>query len=200
MNQIQKLYTKWILLLATPILDPLLTEHQSGFRRTRQASEPLFTLHRLTELVQEWEQPLTLLRLDLSKAFDKMTQSSILKMLLDTPPPPLLTLNIARELVGTTITPHLYGITTPEPANLAERDKHRAPESGMLFISTLNWALRRLLTKWIANSYGVPIGTEQLTHQIFVDDLLMISAHPHSLRHMLADLRPALEKHRPATQ
>ena len=52
-----------------------------GFRKTRQASEALFTLHRLTELVQEWELPLTILRLDISKAFDRMHQSAILKML-----------------------------------------------------------------------------------------------------------------------
>ena len=79
MNQLHKLYTKWILLLISPSLDSTIAENQLGFRKTRQPAEAIFTLHRLTELSQEWEQPLTILRLDLSKAFDRMSQSAILQ-------------------------------------------------------------------------------------------------------------------------
>ena len=193
MNQLHKLYTKWILLLVAPTLDSTISENQLGFRRTRQPAEAIFALHRLTELSQEWEQPLTILRLDLSKAFDRMSQSAILSMLHDSPLSPALTFNIARELIGTHIQPHIYGITTDSPIKLARGAKQGAPESGMLFVSTLDWIMKPLLPHWEAQNYGVPIGAEQLTHLIFVDDLILVSPHPQSLLHMLRELRPRLQ-------
>ena len=135
MNQTHKLYTKWLLAIATPILDSHILENQIGFRRTRQPSEALFTLHRLTEIAQEWEQPLTILRLDLSKAFDRMKQSAILQALRDSDLPKKLTYNLTRELIGTHITPHLYGITAPEPIALARGAKQGAPGIGGFSLS-----------------------------------------------------------------
>ena len=193
-NQTHKLYTKWLLILATPTLDAQIMENQLGFRRTRQPSEALFTPHRLTELAQEWEQPLTIMRLDLSKAFDRMKQSSILQMLTDSGLPTQLALNLSRELIGTHITPHLYGITSPDPIALARGAKQGLPESGLLFVSTLNWILSPLATKWEHNSYGVPIGEDQLSHLVFVDDLLLISPHPNSIMQMLRDFKPRLSQ------
>ena len=77
MNQLQKLYGKWLTCQASPLLDNTLSESQLGFWRQRQASEAIHTLQRLTELSLEWEQPLTILRLDIRKAFDRMSQSAI---------------------------------------------------------------------------------------------------------------------------
>ena len=114
-NQLHKLYTKWLLILSTPTLDSLIIENQLGFRFFRQASEALFVIHRLTELTQEWEMPLTTLRLDLSKACDRMKQSAILQMLAQSPLHKPLTFNFARKLIGTHIQPHLYGTTTNSP-------------------------------------------------------------------------------------
>ena len=192
MNQIHKLYTKWLLILATPRLDSLISEHQMGFRQHRQASEAIFTLHCLTEVAQEWDQPLTLLRLDISKAFDRMRQSSILRMLMQSGLPPPLIFNLSRELIGTTIQPHIYGTTTPQPVSLARGAKQGAPESGMLFVSTINWMMQPLIPEWEAKNYGSPIGTHQLTHLLFVDDLVLVSPHPNSILHMLQDLKPKL--------
>ena len=141
MNQLHKFFTKWLLLLSTPTLDTLLSEHQLGFRRHRQASEALFTIHRLTELAMEWEQPMTIMRLDISKAFDRMRQSAILPMLYESPLHKSLAFNLTRELIGTYIHPQLYSTTTEDPIPLARGSKQGAPESGLLFISTMNWAL-----------------------------------------------------------
>ena len=192
MNQLHKLYTKWLLALSTPALDSLVSEHQLGFRRTRQASEAIFVLHRLTELVQEWEMPLTILRLDISKAFDRMRQSSILQMLVDSPLHRSLVFNLTRELIGTNIQPHLYGTTTPAPVPLARGAKQGAPESGLLFISTLNWLIQPYLQHWTAQGCGVQVGQHNLTHLLFVDDFILLSTHPDPIHKMLRDIQPAL--------
>ena len=49
---------------------------------------------------------LTILKVDLRKAFDTIHQSTILQGLLDTPMNPILTFNLARELIGNRISPH----------------------------------------------------------------------------------------------
>ena len=113
-------------------------------------------------------------------------------MLLQSPLDSNLTFNIARELVGTHIQPHAYGITTDTPVKLARGAKQGAPESGLLFVSTLDWILRPLITHWTSQQYGVPIGHDWISHLIFVDDLILVSSHPNSLLQMLRDLRPRL--------
>ena len=123
-----------------------------------------------------------------------MKQSSILQMLTDSGLPHQLTFNLTRELIGTYITPHRYGITTPDHIALAWGAKQGALESGLLFVSTLNWVLRSLEKRRLTNQYGVPIGPDQLTHLVFVDDLLLISPHPCSIQEMLEDLKLALLK------
>ena len=99
MSQIQKLYSKWLLSQMTPILDPIMSEHQAGFRPNRQASEILHVISKLIELSIEWQQPLTIVRLDLKKAFDRVKQSAILNTLENSPLSPKLIFNAARELV-----------------------------------------------------------------------------------------------------
>ena len=85
MNQLQKLYSKWLLVQMTPTIDPLISEHQAGFRRSRQASEILHVVSKLIELSLEWQQPLTIVRIDMQKAFDRIKQSAILQALAETP-------------------------------------------------------------------------------------------------------------------
>ena len=114
MNQTQKLFGKWLTCQAAPRLDKNLSQSQLGFRRQRQASEAIHTLQHLTLLSQEWQQPLTILRLGIREAFDRMHQSAILEMLSQSDLPPPLSFNLARELLA----------PTPEPQNRQIRQKN----------------------------------------------------------------------------
>ena len=93
------------------------SELQAGFRRRRQAGDSFFVVHKLLELSREWERPLTIVRLDLCKAFDTMTQSSALKMLEASYLRRKLIFNIARELVGNQMVARCTDVPTTPQSN-----------------------------------------------------------------------------------
>ena len=114
-------------------------------------------------------------------------------MLADSPLHKSIVFNLTRELIGTHIQPHLYGTTTENPIPLSRGAKEQgSPESGLLFTSTINWALAPIIQKWREHNIGVPLGDAKLTHLLFVDDLILLSTHPHTTHNMLKDLLPTL--------
>ena len=136
MTQTQKLFTKWILSQCTTALDQQIDEHQSGFRRHRQAAETLYTIQRTIELHLEWATPLTILKVDLQKAFDSIYQSTILTGLTQTDTHPLLSFNLCRELLGNKISPQIWGCTPDSDIPLKRGSKlahlRVAPSSSLL--------------------------------------------------------------------
>ena len=192
MSQIQKLYSKWLLAQMNPIIDPLISEHQAGFRRNRQASEILQIIGKLIELALEWQTPLTIMRLDMRKAFDRVKQSSILKTLEDSPLHPKIVFNAARELVGNTMHPTIYGCIPEDPVPLAQGTKQGAPESGMYFVATLNHALAPLTDKWDHTHTGCQLGDVHIHHLLFADDLLLVGPSPSAVLKMFQEAKPAL--------
>ena len=178
MCQLQKLYAKWLLIQMSPTLDPLIAENQCGFRRHRQASEILHTINKLIEMTLEWQHPLTIVRLDMRKAFDRLKQSEILATLENSPLPPKVVFNAARELVGTFMHPMLYGCSPDTPVPLAQGTKQGAPESGLYFVATLNRLLHPLASDWNDRQEGCPLGATKIHHLLFADDLLLISTSP----------------------
>ena len=192
MSQVQKLYSKWLLSIMTPALDPLISENQAGFRRHRQASEILHTISKLIELHLEWQAPLTIMRLDLKKAFDRLKQSSILETLEASPLAPKVIFNAARELIGCHMHPTIYGCVPEDPVPLAQGTKQGAPESGLYFVSTLSHILTPLKEKWDHSGEGCPLDHTVLNHLIFADDLLLISPSPHRALTMYNEVKPAL--------
>ena len=192
MCQLQKLYAKWLLVQMTPVLDPLIDENQSGFRRQRQASEVLHVISKLIEMAIEWKQPLTIVRLDLRKAFDRLKQSAILSTLEVSPLHPKLIFNAARELVGTVMRPTLYGCTPEAPVPLAQGTKQGAPESGLYFVATLNYLLQPAIAKWTDRQEGCHLGSNLIHHLIFADDLLLLSPTPPRAHKMLQEIQPTL--------
>ena len=130
MNQAQKIYSKWIMTQITDILDEGIAEHQLGFRRRRQAAEAIHLTQRLLEISREWQRPITIVKLDLKKAFDKMTQGPILRMLEKSKLPRRVAFNVARELIGNHTRPQAYGCSskTPVPQQRGARQgPHKVP-------------------------------------------------------------------------
>ena len=178
MCQLQKLYAKWLLIQMAPTLDPLIAENQCGFRRQRQASEILHTINKLIEMHLEWQHPLTIVRLDMRKAFDRLRQSEILATLEASPLPPKVVFNAARELVGTFMHPTLYGCAPDAPVPLQQGTKQGAPESGLYFVATLNRLLHPVAAEWDERQEGCPLGARNIYHLLFADDLLLITTSP----------------------
>ena len=194
MSQIQKLYSKWLLSQMTPILDPLISEHQAEFRPNTQASEILHVISKLIELSVEWQQPLTIVRLDLKKAFDRVKQSAILNTLAQSPLSPKLVFNAARELVGCTMSPAIYGCTPETPVQLQQGTKQGAPESGLYFVATMNNYLTPVRAEWDRRHEGCALGDTMVHHLIFADDLLLIGPSPLRVKRMLEETQTQLQQ------
>ena len=178
MPQLQKVYTRWLLSQCSSIIDSQISETQSGYRRTRQAAEPLYTIQRAIEIHPEWGSPITILKVDLQKAFDTVNQSTILQALINTPMNPILTFNLSRELIGNSIFPQIWGCTPPQDIPLQRGSKQGAPESGAFFILAMQHLLTPLQEQWTQNLTGFPLPPHHLSHLIFVDDLILIAPTP----------------------
>ena len=192
MSQIQKAYTKWLLIESLPILDKCLPETQSGYRRGRQAAETLYTVQRVIEVHLEWGTPVTLLKVDLQKAFDSISQSTILKQLLNTTLSPRLVLNLAREVLGNRVFPEIWGCTSSQPVLRRSGSKQGAPESGMMFVLALHHALEPLIDIWQQEGTGFPIEDDYLNHVSFVDDICLIGTTPLEVARMFEQLETHL--------
>ena len=192
MAHLQKLFGKWLVCQAAPILDQNLPETQWGYRRGRQPAEILHVIARLVELRCEWSEHMTLIKIDLRKAFDSISQSSILHMLLESDLDPRLSFSLARELVGGYLRPEAYGCQAPEPVPQRSGTKQGAPESGMLFVSTLERHLSPLRLRWQEQKYGIRIDHEQLAQVSFVDDMILVAASSKQGLKMLKDVEATL--------
>ena len=192
MCQLQKLFGKWLLAQVTAHIDAKIAETQFGFRRKRQASEVMQVVTKLIEMSQEWTRPLTIMRLDMRKAFDRLKQSAILTTLEAHELDPKITFNIARELVGTHLVPQMYGCAPDEPIPLQQGTKQGAPESGLLFIAALNHTLAALNDQWTQRREGCTLGNGRIHHLLFADDLLLVGPSPHNVHQMFREAQPVL--------
>ena len=186
MAQIQKVFTRWLLSQSNTHIDNQISEAQSGYRRHRQAAETLYTIQRVIEIHLEWAQPLTILKVDLQKAFDTIHQSTILQGLIDTPMNPILTFNLSPELLGNKISPHIWGCTPTEDIPL-----QRGSNKGF-FILAIQQLLHPLQTAWTKEHIGFPIPPHVLSHLIFVDDLILIAQTPEEIAGMFRQVEEAL--------
>ena len=70
--------------------------------------------------------------------------------------------------------------------------KQGAPQSGMLFVSTVESALGPVHSKWQRLGYGIKLGDKLLSSVSFVDDTILAAATPEQGKEMLSDIELAL--------
>ena len=150
-------------------------------------------ISKLIELSIEWQQPLTLVRLDLKKAFDRVKQSAILNTLENSPLSPKIIFNAARELVGCSMSPTVYGCTPETPIQLQQGTKQGAPESGLYFVATLNNYLTPIREEWDRRQEGCPLESTMVHHLIFADDLILVGPSPLKVKRMLDETQTQLK-------
>ena len=193
MAQLQKVYTRWLLSQCSATIDAQISEHQSGHGRQRQAAETLYTIQRVIEIHLEWNHPLTILKVDLRKAFDSSSKyySSSDAPHPHEPPPQIQSRSRAhRQLHHTT--------------NLGLHTRRRH--------AIQNWQQARCPGKWIpvhtgnaipphpaaravaARQHWFPRRPYHLSHLIFVDDLILVAKTPEQIHSMFTQVEDALSK------
>ena len=188
MSQAQKLFTRWLTHSITPHCEQLLIEEQMGFRRYRQAAEIIHAVRRVIEVQAEWGHHLTIIKVDLAKAFDTVFQSGILRGLLGTSAHPRHVFNLTREMIHSRIMPDLWGTQPEHDIPLLRGSRQGAPESGLLFIMAINQSLAKLQQTWKEYGWGVAVGGTLLNSLVFVDDILLLAMCPEDGKLMLQQL------------
>lgn len=76
-----KVYTLILLNRVSNAIDSQLLEHQSGFRRNRGCVDQIFTLRQLVNMAHEFNKPLHLCYIDLTKAYDSVNRDLLWRVL-----------------------------------------------------------------------------------------------------------------------
>ena len=194
MSQIHKLFSKWITSLSKQPLENILLPSQSGFRSGYQALESIHFLLRTLEVRFEWDLPTVLVRLDASKAFDRLYHSAIFGMLAHSPLHPRLAYLLAREIRQTFLAPTVYGVCPPNKISVSRGVRQGSPDSALLFVATIAHTLRDLHENWIAKGWGILMGSHSHTQSSYADDLICLSTTPKMAQNLLADAEKELQK------
>ena len=192
MSQIHKLFSKWLTSLARQPLESTLLPSQCGFRSGYQALESIHFLLRTLEVRSEWDLPTVLLRLDASKAFDRLYHSAIFSMLRNSPVHPRLAFLLARELRNTALAPSVFGIGPPQNIQVSRGVKQGAPESALLFVATIAHTLRELQDYLLSKGWGLIMGSSAHTQSSYADDLICLASTPRMAKALLQSAQEKL--------
>ena len=84
--------------------------NQYGFRGHHQASEVIFSILQIRETSREWARWFGVLKLDVTKAFDRLDHAAILEHLQRSPLTPTLAYLLGRELFGVSLIFGAFGV------------------------------------------------------------------------------------------
>ena len=136
MSQIHKLYIKWLMGYVKAPLESWMPNNgfnnQYGFRSRHQAAEVIFSVILTREKCLEWIHGFGIAKLDVSKAFDRLSHDQILYHLDQSPLGARLKYILARELFGGSLSFWAYGVNSSHVAQ-NRGVKQGSPESGLLF-------------------------------------------------------------------
>ena len=191
--QVNKLYTRWLMLFLQGDFEAAQIHAQYGFRRHRQASEVSHTALRIRERAYEWEQPWSFYKIDVARAFDSISHHCVLDCLGEVCANKKATFALGRELVGGSLRLMLHGMQTKD-IEQTKGVKQGAPESGPLFTLTLSQKLFPLQEKWRREGKGIRLNAStKLAALLFADDILLFAASVAQNIQMLSELIPVLE-------
>ena len=126
----------------------------------------------------------------MSKAFDEVKHSAILRALQRQGAGDQLTAFVASMLQQSTIKLGL-GSASTRTIDLDRGVPQGAPESPSLFISVTDMALAELLDGWRARGFGYNIDGVRLPIVVYADDVLVLAQNEEDLQIMLAEVTAA---------
>ena len=164
------------------VSDSCLPPQQHGFRPKRQCAEIHQVVNKLREKGLEWRQPYVILKLDIAKAFDKVSRGAMIAAIRDLPAHPRLKWALSREIINTSMKPSLFGMTAEKDVPTFRGVKQGAPESGFLYCLTVGKVFRKLSYQWERESLGFRVSQGHPPHQYvaFADDTVLLARPPRS--------------------
>ena len=189
MSQIHKLYIKWIMGHVKYPLESWMPNNQYGFRSSHQAAEVIFSVVLTREKCLEWTHGFGVAKLDVSKAFDRLSHDQILFHLDKSPLNARLKYILARELFGGSLSFWAYGVNSGK-VEQNRGVKQGSPESGLLFAVVLSRILWQAHMGWEQRGLGLrfPPMKGTLTHMLFADDIFLFGSCEEDLRVMMFDI------------
>jgi hypothetical protein len=171
-------------------LHSLLPSSQSGFRHNFDTSHNTHTLIRMIQHHKHMQQPLHLVFIDISKAYDSVPHNSIHQALLfhglnnrDT----TLIMNCLADSQVDIITVH--GPTSPFAVQ--QGVKQGDPISPTLFIMVLNMILSTIPRLFS----GIKIANQHIASLQYADDIVLLAENPNSIKALFAHVQQALQVH-----
>ena len=155
---------------------------QKAFRRGDGIADLVWFMQTVIKHHQDTLCPLNIAFMDMKKAFDSVSQQSILVAAarLGVPPPFLTYL---RELYGDTQTRLRIGTKLSEPIKLGRGVRQGDPMSVHLFNAVIDLSLDSL-----GSELGTEIGGVKVNHNAFADDIALIARSPAGLQALADDL------------
>ena len=160
---------------------------QCGFVPRAQAADGVFALKRASELSREWDKGLFVLQLDLSKAFDRVKHSAIIRAL-KLQGCSLQCLAVLCAMLQNSKTSATLGPFTSDPVDLDRGLPQGAPESPLIFTLVTELILRPLLHTWSRRGSGWRLDAFWLAAICFADDILLVSESRRDLERMFTEV------------
>jgi hypothetical protein len=158
------------------MLPPMQSESfQTGFIPGAHAAGGVFAIKRAAELSREWNQKIFALQLDLSKAFDRVLHSAVVKALeLQGCSPQCIAVicSILRQSQAS----FKLGHVSTNFVSMLRGLPQGAPESPRIFVLVMELVLRPLLHKWRSRGSGWCLDSLWLAAVCFADDVVIVSS------------------------
>ena len=163
---------------------------QTGFVSGMQAADGVFVVKRAAELSREWGRPISICQLDLSRAFDRVKHSAIIKAL-KLQGCTLHCLAALCAMLDQSQTATVLGHVQAAASTMNRGLPQGAPESPLIFTLVTEYVLRPLLEKWRDRGGGWSLDSFWLACVCFADDILLVSRSKSDLQKMIAEVREA---------
>ena len=189
---VQKIWEKWLANHIKMAVEARMSPQQHGFRSGYQSPELVQMLLRIKELAGEWGGSFVFLKVDIKRAFDRVSHTALLKSLLQVETDRRAIEAIAGEILFAKVKPTLNAIETDAEIRLRRGVRQGSPLSDFLLIMILSDVLRPLELRWAQKQWGCYCGSMWYSHLLFADDLVLIGKDSGEIRDMLGDLQDAL--------
>ena len=191
---VQKIWEKWLANHIKMAVEARMSPQQHGFRSGYQSPELVQMLLRIKEIAGEWNGSFVFLKVDIKRAFDRVSHTAQLRSLLQVETDKRAIEGIAGEILFAKVKPTLNAIEADAEVKLRRGVRQGSPLSGLLFIMILSDVLRPLERKWARNEWGCFCGRLWYSHLLFADDLVLIGKDSGEIKAMLEDLQEALKQ------